>query len=173
MFSVRLCLRVCLQTEVAAIAAGDPHWRPYYPGDAHLRWHGDDPRITLPVLEQSRWNPNNDDLIIGALRLVRPSPPPPNFIPVTRDIRGFVSNTEAAVTLFRSVQPESMRVVVAPVGTVSDDGILYINLDISPEIRDQNGLEEYDRFWREVITRAAPQLTVDLASAIEATLAVF
>lgn len=170
---VLLYSKLRFQTEEAAIAAGDPHWGPYYSGDAHFRWHGDHPRITPPLVQQSRWNPENDDLVIGALRLVTPAPPPPNFIPVIRDIRGSASNTEATVTLFRSVQPETLRIVLTPIARVSEDGILYINLDISPEIRDGSGLEEYNRLWREVIARAAPQLTADLASGIEASLSVF
>ena len=89
---------------------------------------------------------------------------------MTRDIRAFASNAEIATTLLRSLQHGSVRIVLTPTPTVSEDGILRIDLNISPQISDVDGLEEYRRLWDLIIARAAPQFTADLASAIEASL---
>ena len=56
---------------------------------------------------------------------------------------------------------------MTPIPTVTEAGILQIDLDVSAVIEDVDGAEDYRRLWDGFVDRAAPQLTVDLASAIE------
>ena len=123
----------------------------------------------LPLVEESRWDPETGDLVIGALRVMRPPPPSPTFTPVIRDIRASPLDIGAATTLFRSVQHGHRSITLTHTATVSEDGILYVDVKMSQETGDHSISDESDRLWDTVLAIAAPHLASDLASAIGAS----
>ena len=124
-----------------------------------------------PPPEEFTWDPARDDLVTSVLRLIHPPPPPAGFL-TTREIRAFPSDAEITTTLLRSLQHGVMRIVFKPSPAISEDGILSIDLEISPEIDGGDGAEEYCRLWEAIIARVAPRFAIDLASAIQTELRV-
>lgn len=125
--------------------------------------------LPSPPLEGFTWDPARNDLITSVLRLIRPLPPPDGLLTI-KEICAFPSNADVATTLLRSLQHGVMRIVLKPSPIITGDGILSIDLDISPQVDGGDGAEEYRRLWDSIIARAAPRLAIDLASAIETEL---
>ena len=95
----------------------------------------------LPPHQQLTFNPARDDLVTAVLRLVRPLPS--HFGRATiLDIRSFASDIDLATMLFQSIQHDSTHIAITPTPTISDHGILHIDLDISPQIGDVDGADE-------------------------------
>ena len=142
---------------------------PTYSTEPHFRWEAGHPETVVPPSTEFVWNAERDELITCVLRLVCP-PPSQNGVMTTREIRAFARNAEITTTLFRSVQEGSTRIVLTPSATVTEAGILEINLNVSAEVGDAADGEEYRRLWDGFITNAAPRFTGELAIAIEASL---
>ena len=120
----------------------------------------------IPEREQLMWNPARQTVITAVLRLTRPRPPPFGST-IMRNIRAFTSNVDTAATLFRSVQHNATRIVLNLTPTISEHGILHIDLAISAQINDVEQADDYRRIWDAIVARTAEQITTNIAFAIE------